>query len=63
MTSCRAILPGSYAEVFADLKARVRSARIRTATSVNRELSTRHPVAFAGNQHLRSTTVVRATRK
>lgn len=33
-----ALLPGNYAAILTDLKARVRAAQIRAATSVNREL-------------------------
>jgi hypothetical protein len=38
VTTARSILPGNYALVLADLKARVRSAQAKAATSVNREL-------------------------
>ena len=38
MTTSRALLPGNYAEVLADLKSKVRSAQVKAATSVNREL-------------------------
>lgn len=38
MTTSRAVLPGNYAEVLADLNAKVRSAQVKAATSVNREL-------------------------
>jgi len=40
MTTPGALLPSNYAEVLADLKARVRSAQLGAATSVNRELIT-----------------------
>ena len=39
-TSSKALLPANYAEVLADLKARVRAAQVRAATMVNRELIT-----------------------
>ena len=34
----RAVLPGNYAEVLADLKKKVRAAQTKAATTVNREL-------------------------
>jgi predicted nuclease of restriction endonuclease-like (RecB) superfamily len=34
----RSLLPGNYSEILADLKSRVRSAQIKAATSVNREV-------------------------
>ncbi len=38
MTTSRAVLPGNYAEVLADLKAKVGVTQLRAAASVNREL-------------------------